>query len=144
MKGQSVLHSSVTDNWLTPLELWEKLDAKWQFTLDPCGCAENPLPGMSNRTIFCTSGLDIPWSRNRVFVNPPYSNISEFAAKAYISRDTCNIVMLIPSRTDTRYWHDYIENKAMKVEFLPGRLKFRRPDGGKTTSAPFPSCLVYF
>ena len=47
--------------------------------------------------------------------------------------------MLIPARTDTKWFHDYIYGKQ-EVRFLPGRLKF----GGATTAAPFPSMIVIF
>jgi len=88
-------------------------------------------------------GLSFSWAGQRVFVNPPYSQISKWVEMAWKHRDTAIIVMLIPARTDTAYWHDYIEGYA-RVEFIRGRLKFVRMDGGKSTSAPFPSCLVYF
>jgi phage N-6-adenine-methyltransferase len=148
MKGDSALHSSESDEWLTPLDLFERLDEKWRFDLDPCANNENPLPSLRELVhIVKDWGIDAfeyEWCGRRVFCNPPYSQIEDWVAKAHSHRHDAVTVMLIPSRTDTKYWHKYIQNDALKVEFLPGRLKFRRPDGGKSTSAPFPSCLVYF
>ena len=144
MKGQSVLHSSASDDWLTPPELFERLDRKWRFTLDPCACDGHVLDDAMKSCTRADDGLSLDWSGWSVYCNPPYSNIAAWVEKAASHRDNALIVMLIPARTDTRYWHKHIEGKALKVEFLPGRLKFGRPDGSKSQSAPFPSCLVYF
>ena len=74
----------------------------------------------------------------RVWCNPPYRNLAEWIAKADAEKDNAEvIVMLIPSRTDTRVFHEYIYHKA-EIRFIKGRLKF----GGMKTSAPFPSMLV--
>ena len=77
----------------------------------------------------------------RVFCNPPYSQISKWVEKAFYESKTDNtvIVLLIPSRTDTRYFHDYIYNRA-EIRFIKGRLKF----GESINSAPFPSMVVIF
>ena len=49
--------------------------------------------------------------------------------------------MLIPARTDTRWWHDYIDgNPNASVHFINGRLKF----GGAKNPAPFPSAIVIY
>lgn len=76
----------------------------------------------------------------RVFCNPPYSNISEWVEKAYreSQQDHTLVVLLIPARTDTRYFHDYIYQRS-EIRFIKGRLKF----SGKG-SAPFPSMIVIF
>ena len=77
----------------------------------------------------------------RVFCNPPYSNISEWVRKCYYEsqKDGTLVVMLIPARTDTRYFHDYILNRS-EVRFIKGRLKF----GDSKHNAPFPSMVVIF
>ena len=76
-----------------------------------------------------------------MFCNPPYSNIAEWVEKAF--RETRNdntvVVLLIPSRTDTKYFHNYIYHRA-EIRFIKGRLKFN----GSKTSAPFPSMIVIF
>ena len=121
-----VLFSSAHDNWSTPADVYEALDAEFGFNDDPC-----PLHG--------EGGLDREWG-SVTFVNPPYSQIKDWCKKAYeewIKGKT--IVMLIPSRTDTRYWHDYIM-KATEIRFIKGRLKF----GNSKGSAPFPSAIIVF
>lgn len=77
----------------------------------------------------------------RVFCNPPYSNLKAWVEKAYREsrQDNTLIVMLIPARTDTKYFHDFIYNRA-EVRFIKGRLRF----GGHTINAPFPSMVVIF
>jgi site-specific DNA-methyltransferase (adenine-specific) len=77
----------------------------------------------------------------RVFCNPPYSEIEKWVAKAFYEsrKDKTLVVLLIPSRTDTRYFHNFIYNRA-EIRFVKGRLKF----GDGKNSAPFPSMLVIF
>lgn len=121
-----VMFSSANDDWFTPKDVYEKLNEEFKFTDDPC-----PIMG--------SGGLSRSWGSS-VFVNPPYSTIKDWCKKAYSeSLKGKTVVMLIPSRTDTRYWHDYIM-KAKEIRFIKGRLKF----GGSKKSAPFPSCIVIF
>ena len=120
------LFSSVHDNWSTPKEVYDGLNKEFKFDDDPC-----PIMG--------AGGLVRPWGTS-VFVNPPYSNIKEWCKKAYSeSLEGKTVVMLIPSRTDTRYWHEYIM-KADEIRFIKGRLRF----GGAKNSAPFPSAIIVF
>lgn len=76
-----------------------------------------------------------------VFCNPPYSNVKEWIKKAY-EESLCGtkVVLLIPARTDTKAWHDYIFPYAKKIEFIKGRLKF----GNSKNPAPFPSAVITF
>ncbi len=121
-----VMFSSGNDNWSTPKDVYDDLDKEFNFDDDPC-----PLGGKG--------GLDREWG-NSVFVNPPYSQIKDWCKKAYEEYLKGKVVvMLIPSRTDTRYWHDYIM-KAKEIRFVKGRLKF----GGSKTGAPFPSAIIVF
>ena len=78
---------------------------------------------------------------NRVFCNPPYSQIGAWVEKAYREgqKDRTVIVLLIPSRTDTRYFHDFIYQRS-EIRFVKGRLKF----GEAIYNAPFPSMIVIF
>jgi len=97
------------------------------FDFDPCP----PNPEFD--------GLNVSW-KDRNFVNPPYKNLADWVKKSYEESKTGKTcVMLIPSRTDTRWWHDYVM-KASEIRFIKGRLKF---DEHKF-SAPFPSCVVVF
>jgi site-specific DNA-methyltransferase (adenine-specific) len=86
-------------------------------------------------------GLTQDWSEQVVFINPPYSKIAQWVEKAFNEARNKNAVcvLLIPARTDTKYWHQFIM-KANKITFIKGRLKF----GSMKTAAPFPSCVVEF
>lgn len=78
-----------------------------------------------------------------MFCNPPYGRaIAAWVEKAYRegTKDGTIVVMLIPARTDTRYFHDFILHRS-EIRFVPGRLKF---GGGASQSAPFPSMVVIF
>lgn len=82
-----------------------------------------------------------------VFMNPPYGReIKDWIKKAHDEhfQNKTTVVCLIPARTDTSYWHDYIFNKATEIRFLKGRIKFERPDGTKGDAAPFPSAVVVY
>ncbi len=95
----------------------------------------------SVRSISRESKLKQDWGTHRVFCNPPYGRaIGAWARKCFESSQRgALVVLLVPARTDTRWYHDWIEDKA-EVTFLRGRLRF----GGATTSAPFPSMLCIF
>ena len=121
-----VLFSSISDEWKTPESLYNKLNQEFHFDFDPC-----PLGGVK--------GLEIEWGKCN-FVNPPYSDIKNWCKKCYEeSLKGKTVVLLIPSRTDTFYWHEYCM-KAKEIRFVRGRLKF----GDSKNSAPFPSCIVIF
>ena len=77
-----------------------------------------------------------------VFVNPPYGReIVKWVEKSYLESQKENtlVVMLIPARTDTRWFHDFIYHKA-EIRFIKGRLRF----GNSNNNAPFPSMIVIF
>lgn len=95
-----------------------------------------------------TDGLIMPWSvgvGESVFCNPPYGRtLGLWVRKAYKeSRNGTRIVLLIPARTDTQYFHDYVYGKA-EIRFLRGRLRFEDEDGNRYPPAPFPSMLVIY
>lgn len=133
------MFSSKSDEWSTPQGFFDKLHAEFDFCLDPCATQEN-----AKCVLYYTvedNGLAQPWLGQRVFMNPPYGRnvIDRWMKKAYEeSQRGALVVCLVPSRTCTRWFHDY----AMKgeVRFIRGRLKF----GGSKNSAPFPSALVIF
>ena len=135
-----VLFSSKSMEWATPREFFRKLDSQFDFTLDPCARSHNAL--CSKYFTPDDDGLIQDWSGNKVFVNPPYGRgIGHWVKKAYEEgcKDGTTVVMLIPARTDTKYWHDYAM-KADEIRLIKGRLKF----GGGKNSAPFPSAVVVF
>jgi len=122
-----VLFSSASDEWSTPEDTYRALDAEFGFIDDPC-----PLGGDFN-------GLMREWG-SPCFINPPYSDIGPWMEKAWIESQAGKLVVaLIPSRTDTKWWHRFAM-RASEIRFIPGRLKF----GGAKTGAPFPSAVVIF
>ena len=135
-----VLFSSKSMEWETPQEFFDRLDREFHFTLDPCATAE---------TAKCekfytkeTDGLAQNWGGETVFCNPPYGRaIKDWVKKSYDEsrKKKTIVVMLIPARTDTKYFHEYIYGKA-EIRFVRGRLKF----GGSENSAPFPSMVVIY
>ena len=134
----SVHFSSLSKEWTTPNELFHALNAEFGFTLDPCSTHANAK--CVRHFTREENGLTRTWGKAIVFMNPPYGReIAHWMKKAYES--SCygaTVVCLVPSRTDTRWWHEY----AMlgEIRFLMGRLKF----GKSTNSAPFPSAIVIF
>nr|UVN04816.1 MAG: dNA N-6-adenine-methyltransferase [Bacteriophage sp.] len=80
--------------------------------------------------------------RETVFCNPPYGRaIADWVRKCSMeaSRENTTVVMLIPARTDTRWFHDYILNRA-EIHFIKGRLRFET-DGIPGGPAPSPSMI---
>ena len=131
--------TSEKDDWETPQALFDELDAVHHFTLDPCSTHENAK--CEKHYTIEEDGLAQSWAGETVFCNPPYGrNIGEWVRKCSEESKHAKIVMLIPARTDTAYFHDYIYHKA-HVRFIRGRLKFER-GGAALNSAPFPSMLV--
>lgn len=133
----SVHFSSNTDLWATPIDFFNKLNDKFNFELDVCALPENAK--CKNYITPEQDGLKQKWT-GVCWMNPPYGReIILWMKKAYESSlDGATVVCLVPSRTDTKWWHEY----AMKgeIEFIRGRLKF----GKSKNSAPFPSALVVF
>src|SRR3990167_1015349 len=130
-----VHYSSKTNEWSTPQDLFDALNAEFHFTLDPCANSEN-----AKCTKFYSKeddGLSKDWRGERVFINPPYGReISKWVKK--IAKE--GGVALLPARTDTRWFHDWIYEKA-EIRFIKGRLHFN-DDYRKGRRAPFPSMVV--
>lgn len=133
----NVHFSSKTDLWSTPQEFFDKYDEIYNFNVDVCATDENA----KCEKYFTQEqdGLAQEWV-GVCWMNPPYGReIKHWMKKAFeSSQKGATVVCLVPSRTDTIWWHDY----AMKgsIEFIKGRLKF----GGSKNSAPFPSAVVVF
>lgn len=118
------LFTSNNQHWRTPGIVYAALNDEFHFSLDPC-----PNKG--------TDGLVRSWENERVYCNPPYGRgVDEWLKKA---SESVLSVYLLPSRTDTRWWHDYAM-KATEIRFLKGRLKF----GDSKNCAPFPSVVLIF
>lgn len=143
MEAESLkmMFSSATDMWATPQSFFDELNNEFHFTLDPCATKAN---AKCNK--FYTideDGLQQDWKGEVVFCNPPYGKmISSWVRKCSqeSKKPNTTVVALLPARTDTRYFHDYIYGKAKEIRFIKGRLKF----GDSKNSAPFPSMVVIF
>ena len=131
---QEVLFQSKSEEWATPQEFFGQLHEEFNFTLDPCCTEENKK--CDKYYTKEVDGLSQDWSGEVVFCNPPYGRkVGAWVKKCAESK--CLAVALLPARTDTRWFHDYIYNKA-EIRFIKGRLRF----GGGKNSAPFPSMVV--
>lgn len=133
-----VMYSSRTDLWETPQEFFNQLNDEFHFTLDVCALSQNAK--CENYYTPEQDGLKKPWM-GTIWCNPPYGRqIGEWVRRGFFSSIEGNtVVMLLPARTDTRWFHDYIYNRS-EIRFIKGRLKF----GGSRNSAPFPSMVVIF
>ena len=148
MKLNKGLFTSDRGDWATPPDFFDKLDAEFHFTLDVCASPNN-----NKCKRFLTkeqNGLIQDWARlaaqggtgrhraarGACFMNPPYgSEISAWVKKA--SESGCLVVGLLPARTDTRWFHNYVYGKA-EIRFVKGRIRFV----GAKSGAPFPSMIA--
>lgn len=135
-----ILFSSKTEDWATPPGLFRQLNEEFDFNLDPCASLENHV--CEKYFTKEDDGISKNWGGYNVFCNPPYGRqINRWVKKCYeeSKKDNTIVVMLIPARTDTKWFHDYIYHRA-EIRFIRGRLKF----GDSKNSAPFPSMIVIF
>ena len=118
---------SYTDNWSTPKEIYDYFINQLGF-FDPC-------PLYSDY-----DNLNQLYD-NDLFINPPYSDINSWIDFAIKNNNYSNkqITMLVPARTDVKWFHKALEHGA-EVQFIKGRLKF----GNSKQSAPFPSIFLIF
>lgn len=136
-----LMFSSKTDLWSTPQNFFDSLNEEFNFTLDPCATPKNAK--CDKYYTANENGLAQNWQGETVFCNPPYGRaIKDWVIKCYEESKKPNtvVVMLIPARTDTIYFHDYIYHKVKEMRFVKGRLKF----GNAKNSAPFPSMIIIF
>ena len=123
----------------TPTPLFDKLNQEFGFTLDVCATDENAKCGQ-----YFTpkeNGLYKSWAGNVCWMNPPYGrDIKNWVRKAHEeAKNGIVTVGLLPARTDTYWFHDYIYGK-FEIRFLRGRINF----SGHKNPAPFPSMIVVF
>lgn len=136
----AVMFSSATDLWATPQWLFDDFNAEFGFTLDACA-----LPSNAKCAKYFTpevDGLAQDWGGEVVWCNPPYGReIGKWVKKCAeeSKKNNTTVVALLPARTDTKWFHEYIYRRA-EVVFLRGRLKF----GDAKNSAPFPGMIVIF
>lgn len=138
MLNESAYMSEKMD-WGTPIKLFDRLNQYFKFTLDPC-CSEENKKCDKYYTVK-ENGLIQDWGKNIVWMNPPYGKELKFwMEKAYNeSLKGATVVCLVPSRTDTQWFHNWAYGKGDLV-FLNRRLDFE----GSTNKAPFPSMLVIY
>jgi len=149
--NDELFFSSKSEEWETPIEVFNVLHAEFHFTLDAAATTYNA----RCRKYYTKDddALSQDWKGENVFLNPPYGKeIGDFVEKAYLeSMNGATVVCLIPSRTDTAYWHDFVM-KSTEVRLVKGRLKFvnriipswRVSGNYKLSPAPFPSAVVVF
>lgn len=137
MNNLSVHFSSKTDLWSTPQDFFDNLNIEFSFKTDVCATKENAK--CCNYYDVEQDGLKQQWT-GICWMNPPYGRaIKHWVKKTYESSlSGATVVCLLPSRTDTAWWHDFCMNG--EIRFIRGRLKF----GGSKNSAPFPSAVVIF
>jgi phage N-6-adenine-methyltransferase len=147
------MFSKASDEWATPQDFFDALDGEFRFGLDAAATEDN-----AKTTAFLTAkedALSCDWAALMgkegpewgVWLNPPYSRCSEFMAKAREeSLKGLTVVCLVPARTDTKWWHEWVYYgdgmwwPGVEVRFIKGRLKF----GEGKNSAPFPSVVIIF
>ncbi|KZU10456.1 putative prophage LambdaSo DNA modificationmethyltransferase [Lactiplantibacillus plantarum] len=139
------LFTSSKEDWETPQDFYDRLNAKYHFEWDLAASDDN-----AKCSCYFTrddNSLEYDWGglSGNLFLNPPYGReLKLWVRKAANTKLKAkqNLVMLIPARTDTSYWHDYIFNHA-EIKFLRGHLKFE-VGGISGDSAPFPSAVVIY
>ena len=142
----AALLSSKKMDWCTPIDFFNELNKEFNFVLDAAATDETA----KCKDYFTpeTDGLKQSWKRidGAVFCNPPYGReIGKWVKKAYeeSTKHDTTIVLLIPARTDTTYFHNYIYKRA-EIRFIRGRLKFTDENGIAGDAAPFPSMVVIY
>lgn len=161
--NSALMFSKASDEWSTPQAFFDVLDKEFAFEMDVAATPDNAklLPCITPER----DALAVDWydefhreaadearaagvSPPVCWLNPPYSRCAEFMAKAALEAlKGCTVVCLVPSRTDTRWWHQHVWDgishlpwPGVEVRFIKGRLKF----GDGKNSAPFPSVVVVF
>ena len=160
--NNAVLFGKVSDEWRTPKATFDALNAEFGFDHDAAAAAENswvnyhyfgPDHHRSEQRDALEVASWLPYGPV-IWLNPPYSKCRQFMAKATEeARKGCTVVCLVPSRTDTKWWHEHVwvggaPRPGVEVRFVKGRLKF----GGRSASfkvtqknsAPFPSVVIIF
>lgn len=124
-------------NWRTPRSLFDPLHDEYGFTMDGASEPENGLLAKAS-----TADAPLSWEGERVFCNPPWSNIRPFVELAATAEVA---VLLVPARTNARWFHHALGLGA-EVRYFPGRVKFERPDGseGPGHSSPVDCVLLVF
>jgi site-specific DNA-methyltransferase (adenine-specific) len=150
MSKMKVHFSSATDDWATPQAFFDEMNKEFgPFIFDVCASSTNTKcrEYFGKGSPLSEDGLSVPWriidTKTKCWMNPPYGRtIGLWVKKAFEeSAKGCTVVCLLPARTDTKWFHNYIyNNPRAEIRFIKGRLKF----GGAKNAAPFPSMVVIF
>lgn len=141
MHNTQIMFSRGNNEWSTPQDFYDKINTEFNFTLDPCSTLENHK--CSKYYTEDDDGLSKSWKGETVFCNPPFGQLPSWAEKCLNESmdNSTTIVMLIPARTDTKWFHKYICNQPnVEIRFVDKRLRF----GVSKQPAPFPCLLVIF
>lgn len=152
--NNALMFSKASDEWSTPQDFWNVLHAEFEFDGDAAASSDNCKMalyfGLDHSWEECRDALTLDWTKYGLcfWLNPPYSKCREFIAKAAAeARKGGTVVCLMPSRTDTRWWHEHVWDRekhqpqpGVEVRFVKGRLRF----GGGKDCAPFPSVVIVF
>jgi site-specific DNA-methyltransferase (adenine-specific) len=141
---QATMFSSKSNEWETGDLFFNSLNDRFQFTLDAAATKDNAK--CDNFFSIEDDALNKDWSNNIVFLNPPYGRkIGKWVEKAFDEgcKENTIVVVLIPSRTDTQFFHKFCM-RAKEVHFVKGRLKFKNKMIEGEAPAPFPSMVVVF
>jgi site-specific DNA-methyltransferase (adenine-specific) len=140
MIGQKTLFSSNSDEWETPQDFFDKLNNEFNFSVDLACTPENKKCRIGVFAIEVLAGWRLLGHENCFYwCNPPYSNIKKFLE--FRKKHNINAVFLVPSRTDTKWFHEFIYKQPnVEIRFIKGRLKF----SGAKFNAPFPSMIAIF
>lgn len=133
-----------TDDWATPQALFDELNAQFGFVLDAAASSKNYKCanwfGLDHPQIECRNGLKADWGQygGAIYLNPPYGKgLNAWVHKAYLESQNQIVVMLLPARTDTQWFHAWVYPHC-EIRFIKGRVKY----GAGTAPAPFPSMIV--
>lgn len=141
---RSLMFSSRSDEWETPRPIFDQLHRHLGFTVDAAASPENAL--LPKHYTKYDSCLEYSWRNDRVWLNPPYSKKAKpvrFVRK--MAEEALAGTALLPARTDTALWHDWVYPYAIALFFFRGRLKFTNPlVEGESSPAPFPSALAFY
>ena len=135
---------AITDDWATPQALYDVLNDEFHFVLDAAASSNNHKApnwlGLDHQNPDLRDGLAASWSiyGGAIFVNPPYGRgLTWWVNKAFLESKHQIVVMLLPVRSDTHWFHEWIY-PHFEIRFIKGRVKY----GAGTSPAPFPSMIV--
>lgn len=146
-KSSAYIPQSKTVEWATPQDLFDRINSEFHFTVDVA--ADDTNHKCSKYYTKESDGLSQDWAGETVWCNPPYGReIADWIKKGFETvrdtRGTTSAVYLVPVRSDTLWWHNYVMPAVGEgwgeIRFIRGRVKF----GNATSGAPFPSCLIVF